>query len=228
MGVAELNGVVEREETTRESVLNPVDRVSEMLFGLFMALTFIGAVSVAGGGREHVRELFITAFGCNLAWGLADAILFLVRTITDCGRKLTLLRSIREAPDAETGRNHLESELSRVMGHLVSSTELEAIRGRIVALPSIPARPALHWDDVRAALAIFCIVVAATFPVVLPFALISDVGTATMASRALSLVMLFFGGMALGNYSGYGIWKVGFMMAGLGTALVAAIIALGG
>jgi VIT1/CCC1 family predicted Fe2+/Mn2+ transporter len=81
---------------------------------------------------------------------------------------------------------------------------------------------------VRAALAISCIVVAATFPVVLPFALIGDVGAATTASRALSLVMLFIGGLALGNYSGYGSWRVGFMMVGLGTALVAAIIALGG
>jgi hypothetical protein len=228
MGVAELNGEAQLEETTRESVLNPVDRVSEMLFGLFMALTFIGAVSVAGGGREHVRELFITAFGCNLAWGLADAILFLVRTITDRGRKLTLLRSIRETADAETGRSHLERELSRVMGHLVSSTELEAIRGRIVALPSVPSRPTLHWEDVRAALAIFFIVVAATFPVVLPFAFISDVETATNASRALSLAMLFIGGLALGHYAGYGSLRVGFMMVGLGTALVAAIIALGG
>jgi hypothetical protein len=228
MGATELNGEVQIEEAARESALNPVDRVSEMLFGLFMALTFVGAVSVAGGGREHVRELFITAFGCNLAWGLADAVLYLVRTITDRGRKLTLLRSIREAPDAETARMKLERELSRVMGHLVSLAELEAIRGRIVALPSVPARPTLHWDDVRAALAIFVIVVAATFPVVLPFALISDVGAATTASRALSLVMLFFGGLALGHYAGYGSWKVGFMLVGLGTALVVAIVALGG
>jgi hypothetical protein len=40
--------------------------------------------------------------------------------------------------------------------------------------------------------------------------------------------MLFFGGLALGRYAGYGSWKVGFMMAGLGAALVAAVILLGG
>ena len=37
-------------ESAREPVLNPVDRVSEMLFGLYMALTFVGAVSVADSG----------------------------------------------------------------------------------------------------------------------------------------------------------------------------------
>lgn len=32
-------------EAVREPVLSLVDRVSELLFGLFMALTFVGAVS---------------------------------------------------------------------------------------------------------------------------------------------------------------------------------------
>ena len=79
-----------------------------------------------------------------------------------------------------------------------------------------------------AALAIFLIVVAATFPVVVPFALIDDVGTAKNVSRAVAVAMLFFGGLALGRYAGYGSWKVGLLMAGLGTVLVIAINALGG
>ena len=79
-----------------------------------------------------------------------------------------------------------------------------------------------------AAVAIFLLVVAATFPVVLPFALLEDVRTCHDASRAIALAMLFVGGLALGRYAGYGSWKVGLMMVGLGTALVAAIMALGG
>ncbi|MCW5593913.1 MAG: hypothetical protein KIS74_17560, partial [Burkholderiales bacterium] len=57
------------EGQTRKQLLSPVDRVSEMLFGLFMALTFVGAVSAATAGKEEIRTLFIAAFGCNLAWG---------------------------------------------------------------------------------------------------------------------------------------------------------------
>jgi len=63
---------------------------------------------------------------------------------------------------------------------------------------------------------------------VLPFALFQDVGTAKSVSRAIALAMLFVGGLALGRYAGYGSWKVGLMMVGLGTALVIAINALGG
>ena len=216
------------EEAAREPVLSPVDRVSELLFGLFMALTFVGAVSIAESGREQIRTMFAAALGCNLAWGLVDAVMFLVRTVTDRGRSLTLVQSVRAAADAETGRRLIERSLSRTVAGLVSSTEIEAIRGRIVALSSVSPEPTLGRNDLLAAVAIFLIVVASTFPVVLPFCLIQDVGTAKTISRAIALAMLFFGGLALGRYAGYGSWKAGFIMMGLGTGLVVAINALGG
>ena len=172
--------------------------------------------------------MFAAALGCNLAWGLVDAVMYLVRTVADRGRSLTLVRSVRAAPDAQAGRALIERALSRAAAGLVASTELEAIRGRIVALPSAPARPTLGWNDLLAALAIFVVVVVATFPVVLPFVLMDDVATAKTVSRAIALAMLFFGGLGFGRYAGYGSWKVGFMMVGLGTGLVIAIGALGG
>jgi len=215
-------------KSAREPVLSPVDRVSEVLFGLFMALTFVGAISVAESGRAEIRQLLAAALGCNLAWGLVDAVMYLVRTITDRGRSLTLVRSVRAAADAATGRRLIGDSLSRTAAGLVSEKEIEAIRGRIVALAAVPERPRLERDDLLAALAVFLLVVASTFPVALPFALFDDVGTAKNVSRAVALSMLFLGGLALGRYAGYGSLKVGFMMAGLGTVLVAAVMALGG
>jgi len=212
----------------REPVLSPVDRVSELLFGLFMALTFVGAVSVAESGREEIRSMLAAALGCNVAWGLVDAVMYLVRTVTDRGRLLTLVRSVQAAPDAASGRRLIEQSLSKTAAGLVSETEIEAIRGRIVAFPSVPQRPTLRGDDLLAAFAIFLLVVASTFPVTLPFVIFDDVGTAKAVSRAVALTMLFLGGLALGRYAGYGSWRVGFLMAGLGTAVVAAVMALGG
>jgi hypothetical protein len=215
-------------EPTREPVLGPVDRISELLFGLLMALSFVGAVSVTEAGREEIRVMFAAALGCNLAWGLVDAVMYLVRTVADRGRWLTLVRSVRAAPDAQAGRALLELSLSRAMAGLVSPVEIEAIRGRILALPAVPAKITLGREDLLAALAVFVLVVLATFPVVLPFALMQDVGTAKNVSRAIALVMLFLGGLGLGRYAGYGSWKVGLLMAGLGTLLVGAIKVLGG
>jgi hypothetical protein len=215
-------------EPTREPVLDVVERVSEMLFGLFMALTFVGALSVADAGRMEVREMMIAAIGCNLAWGLVDAVMYLVRTVTTRGRWLTLLHSVRSAADTGAGRALVGASLSRSVADLFDEAGLEGIRGRIVALPSVPPRPRLERGDWLAALGVFLIVVVSTFPVVLPFMFFDDIGVAKTVSRGVALAMLFVGGMALGRHAGYGSWKVGLMMTGLGVVVVVAVIALGG
>jgi hypothetical protein len=225
---AVMNAVTVSTEAVREPVLNPVDRISEVLFGLLMALSFTGAISVADSGRTEIRAMFAAALGCNLAWGLVDAVMYVVRSVTDRAKSLVLLHSVRAAPDARAGCALVERSLSKEAANLVSPTEIEAIRGRIVGLASVPARPTLEWNDLLSAIAVFLLVVAATFPVVVPFLLMSDVGSAKNVSRAIALVMLFLGGLGLGRYAGYGSWRFGFIMAGLGTALVAAINALGG
>ena len=215
------------EQGVREPLLHPVDRVSEMIFGLFMALTFVGVVSMATADREEVRAMLIAALGCNLAWGLVDAFMYLVRTIADRGRLITLTRSIREA-DAATGRRILQDALATPAAKLITTTEIEAMRGRLLAMPDVPARPRLTRDDFLAAFGVFLIVVASTFPVALPFVFIKDPGGALFVSRAIGLAMMFLGGLALGRYAGYGSWKTGFMMAALGTIVIAIVIALGG
>ena len=63
------------EQAVREPLLHPVDRVSELIFGLFMALTFVGVVSMATAGREEIHTMLVAALGCNVAWGLVDAVM---------------------------------------------------------------------------------------------------------------------------------------------------------
>ena len=64
-------------------VLDPIQRVQEVIFGVLMAMTFIGAMNAATAGREEVRTVMKTALGCNLAWGLADAVMYVVAVITE-------------------------------------------------------------------------------------------------------------------------------------------------
>jgi VIT1/CCC1 family predicted Fe2+/Mn2+ transporter len=143
------------------------------------------------------------------------------------------MRAVRAAKEHETGRGLVERRLGerfilRMSADLISAAEIETIRARIAALPAIPARATLERDDLLAGLGIFFIVVISTLPVVVPFLLIADVGMAKNVSRAIALAMLFFGGLALGRYAGYGSWKAGLTMVGLGTGLVIVINALGG
>jgi hypothetical protein len=223
-----MNGASVGAEAPAEPVLGPVDRVSELLFGLFMALTFVGAISVVNPATGQVREMFIGAFGCNIAWGLVDAVMYLVRTLTDRGRLLTLVRAVQSQADPQAGREIIEQSLSRVARGLLSPVEIEAVRGRVLAMTAPPDRPKLHRKDALAALAIFLIVVGSTIPVVLPFLLIQDLHVAKNVSRGIALAILFVGGLALGRYAGHAGWQVGFMVTALGTMLVLAINALGG
>ena len=216
----------------REPVLSPVDRVCELCFGLFMALTFVGAVHATSPdgapAADAGRAMFYTALGCNLAWGLADAVMYLVRTLTDRGRRLSLAIATRAEPDPARGVERLRSELSGVMQTLVSDRELEGLRARLASMPDLPARARLNGRDMVAAAGVFVLVVLGTFPVALPF-LFLDIEPALVVSRILTIVMLFAAGLALGRYAGSSAgWRSGVAMTIVGIALTMGIIALGG
>jgi VIT1/CCC1 family predicted Fe2+/Mn2+ transporter len=73
---------------SRRRVLDPVDRSSEVLFGLIMALTFTGTISVAEADREEVRSMLAAALGCNIAWGLVDAVMYVVTALVQRAREV--------------------------------------------------------------------------------------------------------------------------------------------
>ncbi|WP_321796731.1 VIT1/CCC1 transporter family protein [Caballeronia sp. J97] len=215
-------------ERAREPVLDTVDRVSELCFGLFMALTFVGTVSAATGGEGAGRKMLYTALGCNLAWGLADAVMYLVRTIADRARRHALALAIHRERDAAAGVRTLRARLPAALDPFFSDADLESIRKRIAASASLPERARFERDDFLAALGIFLIIVLSTLPVAVPFVLVNHVPTALLISRALTLAMLFGCGFALGGYAGWSGWKAGLSMVALGVLLTMAIIALGG
>jgi hypothetical protein len=216
------------EQEKREPILNTVDRVSELCFGLFMALTFVGAVKVVSTGEDLGRKLFFSALGCNLAWGLADAVMYLVRTLADRGQRLSLALNVRRERDHAVAVKTLRDALPRSMESLVHDAELELIRARLAAVSKLPPRAHLAFHDLLGAFGIFFLVVGSTFPVALPFLVIKDHVTALVVSRVLTLLMLFGAGYALGQYTGAGAMRAGFAMTALGIVLTAAIIALGG
>jgi VIT1/CCC1 family predicted Fe2+/Mn2+ transporter len=210
------------------SILNTVDRVSELCFGLFMALTFVGAVKAVSAGEDVGYKMFISALGCNLAWGLADAVMYLVRTLADRGQRLTLALTVKREPDRAAAVRALRNALPNALEPLVDDAELELIRTRLVASSTLPPRAHFMREDFIGALGIFLLVVVSTFPVALPFILVKDLTAALVISRVLTLLMLFGAGYALGRYTGAGAMRAGFAMTLLGVVLTAAIIALGG
>jgi hypothetical protein len=68
-------------------VLDPIDRALEVLGGVIMVLTFTGALSVSRAGEADVREMLIGSLGCNLAWGIIDAIMYLMNCLAARSRE---------------------------------------------------------------------------------------------------------------------------------------------
>lgn len=216
------------EPERREPILNTVDRVCEICFGLFMALTFVGAVKAVTAGEDEGHKMFFAALGCNLAWGLADAVMYLVRTLADRGQRLQLAQTVKREQDQTVAVRALRDALPEKLEPLVEDADLERIRVRLAAASTLPPRAKFVSGDFVGALGIFLLVVLGTFPVALPFLVVKNVTTALFASRVLTLVMLFIAGFALGRYTGGGAMKAGIAMIALGILLTVAIIKLGG
>ncbi len=209
-------------------VLDPIDRISEVMFGLFMVLTFTGTLSVVDSGREEVRSMLVAAIGCNIAWGFVDGVMYVLRNLVARGRNARLLRVVRGTARPEQAHRLIGDEIGALSGAM-AATDLERVRQWIVTQP-VPAAQGVGVTklDLRGAVAVFLLVFASTFPVVLPFVFIADPGVAKRVSAAVAIAMLFLCGYAWGRYAGLKPWRAGLVMVLLGLAVEAVVIALGG
>jgi VIT1/CCC1 family predicted Fe2+/Mn2+ transporter len=208
--------------------LDPIDRLSEVLFGLIMVLTFTGSLSVVGAGREDVRTMLVGALGCNLAWGLIDAVFYLMACLAEKERGLATFQAVREAGDPERARRLLAQALPQPVASVLEPAELEAVRLRLKQLPDPPRHARLGGDDGRGALSVFLLVFLSTFPVVIPFIVMRDPVPALRVSNAVAVALLFVAGHAFGRLTGrHPVWT-GSAMVVLGAALVGLTMALGG
>jgi len=209
-------------------LLEPNERVSEVLFGLIMVLTFTGSLSVAEAGREDVRTMLIGALGCNLAWGIIDGLLYLMGCVSEQARGIRAWRALRNATHPGEAHRVIGNALPPMVAAAVGPEESESIRQKLLQLPEPPSRPRLGKDEWLGALAVALWVIVTCFPVAIPFLFMQDVPRAMRVSNAIAVVLLFLAGWAFGRIAQYRPWLSGLAMVVLGSALVALTMALGG
>lgn len=229
-------------------LLEPIDRISEILFGLIMVLTFTGslrvieadraieAVAVIDGdadgigaaSRLEVRAMLIGALGCNTVWGLIDAVLYLMGSLFEKGRNLTILRTVRRTADPRQAERLIADALPEVVASVLDSTELQSLHEKLRRLPEPPQRPSLDKNDWLGALGVFLLVFLSTFPVAVPFLFLDDIGLALRLSNTIAIAMLFIAGYAYGRCIRRNPWQIGIVMVLLGCALVGLTMLLGG
>ena len=209
-------------------VLDPIDRVSEVLFGVIMVLTFTGSLSIAEAGREDVRSMLIGALGCNLAWAIIDAVLYVMGCLAEKGRGLIALHAVRNTTDPHKAQRIIVDALPAVVASVLEPAELDALHQRLKQLPEPPKRPRLGKDDWLGGAAVFFLVFLSTFPIVIPFALMHNAMHAMRVSNAIAVAMMFAAGYAYGRMTGRHPVRVAIAMVVLGAILVGITMALGG
>jgi hypothetical protein len=211
--------------------LDPADRLSEVLFGLIMALAFTGAVRL-GIDEADNASLFKGILGCNVAWGIVDGAMYVLAQLFERGRTGRLLRGLRHEPDERAALQRIGDELDERIAPLTTADERQRFYKTLLDLirrnQGAPARARLHKGDLLGGVAVALVIVLATLPIVVPFLLVSDPTIAARVSHGVALVLLFALGAWWGRAVGVNPLRTGAGLLLVGGVLVLITIALGG
>ena len=209
-------------------VLEPPERIAEVMFGLIMVLTFTCSFSVAHSGSAEVRQMLFGALGCNVAWGIIDGIFYyLMGSLGARTHVIATLRKVREAADPKQAHQIIVDSLHPVLTSVPTERDLEVIRQKLNRLRVLmrPLLTARHW---RSAFGVMLMVILATLPPTIPFVLFGNVRLALRLSNAVAVVMLFSLGYFYGRYAEHRPWGWAFSMVVLGGTMVWPTVVVGG
>lgn len=216
------------ENSASSRFLTPIDRVSEILFGLIMVLTSTNTLSVLTAGHADIKTMIIGALGCNLAWGIIDAGMYLMGCLDERAKALLLRRAAHQA-NAEEARQAIAESLTARMGDAALSAEqLESLRQTLAQQPAAEGGPRLTREDWLGGAGVCVLVFLSTFPVVIPFLFMDDVKTALRVSNLVAIFLLFLCGYFFARATALHPWRSGLLMVVIGAVMVAVTIALGG
>ncbi|MCI0472657.1 MAG: VIT1/CCC1 transporter family protein [Ignavibacteria bacterium] len=204
------------------------ERMSEILFGLIMVLTFAGTISVSSAGEQEVGQLLWAALGCNVAWGLVDGIMYLMDVLIGRAYKVKILHLVKQSQNKTETRKILRENMAPLASELMNEEEIDVFSERIKKLPDISVRKVLTVKNFLVAGQIFLLVFFVTFPVALPFVFIHNVALALRVSNGIAVLLLFAAGFILAKYSGLKPVKTALVYTSIGVFLVALTMALGG
>jgi VIT1/CCC1 family predicted Fe2+/Mn2+ transporter len=213
---------------TSKRILHPIERLSEVLFGLIMVLTFTGSLNAAESGRAEIRTMLFGALGCNVAWGVIDAFMYLMARLSEKAQERRTALAVKQAATPETAHSVIARALPPVAASALGAAEFEKIRVALEKLPASSSGVSLHLEDWLGAAGVFLMVFVSTLPVVLPFVILSDAPLALRVSNGIAIVMLAGTGYAFGRITGYHPVLTAATMIVTGVALVGFTIALGG
>jgi VIT1/CCC1 family predicted Fe2+/Mn2+ transporter len=211
-----------------KGLLDTDDRVSEILTGIIMILTFTCTFSVIKTDSTSVIDMLKGAICSTMAWGFIDAIMYLFMAMINKEHNLTFLNFVRKSKDINKIHQVISDALPETLSKIMQPDEIEALRKKTLLLPEPATMYRLQFSDYITAFGIFLLVFFATIPISVPFVVIKDMNIAMRISNITALVMMFICGAVLGKYAGRNRFVLGVLTSLIGIILVSVTILLGG
>jgi len=211
--------------------LDPASLLSEILFGLIMVLTVtLTAGLTAASGKAGARQLLHAAVGCNIAWGIIDAVMYVMNCMTVRSGKWRLFRAVQGAPNQEAALDIIRHQVEPELAGLSGPTEREALCRSILqhVTKIAPRKTRITQEDLYGALACFWLVFISCLPAAVPFLIFSNPARALRVSNLLLIAMLFLIGHKWAQYAHANRLLAGLTMVTIGLGLVGVAILLGG
>ena len=211
--------------------LDPASRLGEILFGLIMTLTVTLSAGLAvDEGRAGARQLLAAAIGCNLAWGIIDAVMYVMNCITVRSGKRRLIDAVQHATDENAALAVIENEVEPELQSMIEPDQADAFRRSILRhIPQVPVvTSTFAKEDLYGAVACFWLVLVSCLPASLPFFFISNPHLALRISNLLLIALLFLVGQKWAQYAGANRLAAGGAMVAIGLLMVGIAIPLGG
>src|SRR5688572_6258391 len=153
--------------------LDPASSLGEIMFGLIMTLTFtLGAgIIIDDEGAQGARDLLIALIGCNIAWGVIDAAMYLMTELFTRGKRRRVAEAVRSAPDERGSVAVVAKELDQYFEDVAHGEERDALYQRVAAKVRNAVIPPnrLTKADLMGAFTSFWLVVLASAPAAIPF-----------------------------------------------------------
>lgn len=214
-----------------ERFLEPSEWLGEILFGLIMVLTItLGADVLIADGPNASQEILKSVLGCIFAWGVIDALIFVMNNMFERSRAAWLIAAIQRAASEQHSMIIIRKELDPRLERISSEEErLRLYRNVLehVKSATIP-KTTLQHEELGGALVTFLLVMVSGVPAVVPFILINDRYVALRVSNVLLLTMLFFVGFFWAKEAKTAPWLTGLIVLFFGMVMVGIAKLFGG
>ncbi len=204
---------------------------AEILFGLIMALTFtLGASLIAELTGERRNDIVYGVVACNVAWGIIDAVFYILAELFELGRKGMQIRQVQTALSKDEAISRIRDVFDERIAPITTPEDRARIYGAIhemVLRMAVPEKRPTR-EGLMGALAVFILVSATSLPVLLPALLVQNHVLALEIANLLLVICVFFTGYAMARAVGGRGIRFGFIVASMGLILVGVAKALGG